>query len=206
MRKAWLLAVLAAMAGCGNDPNRSDIFSLAGMFGETAQPQVAPEQLARTALPLIEGPVLLATIEATGASAILAPFGENAGVTTWTTVDRRTLSLRAGRIVATRGLNFDLMSSDATTPGRNGTLTHRTLNAANETVTRRFSCRAERAPGQVTLLSGESLSGQRIVERCSGETGTVTNTFWTDQVGRVRRSRQWIGPDAGPVSIELLRP
>lgn len=207
MRVFSAFAALAILASCGNDPDRSDPFRLLAAPGETAVAQ-DPLAMARIGLAEVEGPLMLAVLEARGAVALMVPYGQNGPVRTWVTADRRTVSLVGGRIVATRGLGHDLMARAPATgfrPGPSQALLS-TLNAAHEPVEFALSCRViagERMP--ITLASGESMTAQGYAEKCVGPDGSVQNDFWLSD-GQLRQSRQWLGPDAGYLTLQMLRP
>lgn len=207
-----MTVVAMTLAACGNDPNRTDLGGLREALPGRAAPAAPPPNpasMARSALEQIPGPVMLAVLEDRGALAMMVPYGVNGRVTTWTTIDRQSVSLKAGRVVATRGLGFDRMSITAPAPGGSGpfTMTSRTLNAANETVVDALSCQREKSAGQViTLASGEVLATTLHTEICETAGALVRNMFWVAASGQVRQSHQWIGHEAGSLTLQVLRP
>lgn len=207
-QRIWLLGLLAALAGCGNDPNRTDLSLLTSLMPKKPDPaaQITPAQMAQAALAQLREPVMLAVLEGSGKTALLVPYGENGAVRTWTTLDRQTVSLRQGRLIATRGLGHDLMSLSAPDPrGGGGRLVLTTLNAANEPARLRLDCRqGEGVAERIVLASGEAVAVRRVTETCSGDADAV-NTFWIGPDGRTRQSRQWLGPTAGYLTLQVLR-
>jgi hypothetical protein len=211
MKRGLVLAGLCLLlSGCGNDPNRTDLARLPGIAPKSATaPSVPAGQMATAALTQLSEPVMLATLEEPNRTALLVPLGENGAVRTWTTIDRQTISLRAGRIVATRGLGVDLMSSDASgpRPGSTSVQTLTTLNSANEIVRMRASCQADSGlPENLTLASGQRIATHRLRETCRGETASWENIFWISGDGLVRQSRQKLGAETGSLTLQILRP
>lgn len=207
-RLALTGALILAVSACGNDPNRNDPLRIAEIFqsGEPA-PQATPQQMARAALSQLKEPVMLAELDDGARVALLVPLGQNGSVRTWTTVDRQTISVRAGRVVATRGLGADLMSSSAPRPGQGGRYALATLNAAHEPVRIGVECRTTSSGAKTLVLaSGERLSVTHIVEECfAGETA-FRNEFWRGANGQIRQSRQWLGTATGFLTLQVLRP
>ena len=204
-----IIVLLLALSACGNDPNRTDPLRLAGFFSRAGpSAQTDPGRMARAALEALSEPLMLAVVENDGRTALLVPFGQNGPVRTWTTIDRQTISLHGPRIVATRGLGRDLMSLSASShPAEGHSITHVTLNAANEPVRVDAECRTvERGRDALTLTSGERTDVTRVSEVCRTQTASFTNTYWIARDGTPRRMRQWIGPEAGFLTIEVLRP
>ena len=120
-------AVMAiVLAGCGNDRGSNDFFGapemiMAGMQPKTAavtgaadleDPAVRAGILAfRAGLEKDGQPIILASNGTLKYGNLLAPFGGNSGVETWSSTSYQTISLRDGVMVATRGFGPDLMSS-----------------------------------------------------------------------------------------------
>lgn len=201
------VGVCLALPACGNDPNRTDPLRLAGLArGEAPAPAIPPRQMARAAMAQLEEPLMLVRLERSGRTALLVPFGENGAVRTWTTVDRQTVSVRGGRIVATRGLGADLMSTTAQGPAQTFFVAT-TLDAAHATVQFRAICSlAGSVSESVVLSSGERIGARKITEDCRIGDQRVTNEFWIAVDGRVRKSRQWITEGIGYLAFEVLRP
>lgn len=204
-----LTGALLALMGCGNAPNRTDLSLIERLVQGAGSPTaVAPGQMARAALAQLSEPVMLAVLETSGKTALLVPYGENGAVRTWTTLERQTVSLRGGRIVATRGLGADLMSGKVSDPRAVGGADHVlvTLNAANETMRIKMECQRDSGDSEtIVLASGESVPARRVTETCQTPGGAVVNTFWFGPDGQVRQSRQWLGTTAGYLLLQLLR-
>lgn len=213
MRRTVCAALCALLVGCGNDREWTIFDNLlesglpVGGGGE-AQGMPDPRALAKAGMAQIQEPLMIAVLEDREAVALMVPFGENRGVRTWTTIERQTVALSSGRVVATRGLGNDLMSAEGP-KGTSGRYTRvlRTINSANEPVEVRLTCQAtaEGARETVSLMSGQDVTLRRVTENCTGAEAPVQNLFWFASDGSVRQSRQWVGPDAGYLVLQVLR-
>ena len=142
-------------------------------------------------------PVLIVELPKQKVAAVVAEVAQNGDVTTWWAEDGVGVSTKAGLLISTRGIGFDLMSSDVTGPlaliraRKNGTALreHRFLDGENQEVLLRFSC---------TYLSDKS----HVVESCESKDLTIENHYWFDRSGDIWRSRQWAGARNGYMLIE----
>lgn len=206
---AFSLAAIVALSACGNDQGGDDSplgLVTRAISGQVAQgaaaPQPTADAVAIAALSRLKGPIMVAEMPGRDAVAALVPYGQNGSVQTWTTVDFQTISLRDGRIVATRGLGADLMALGQSGAQRS----YHLLDAANGEVVVIVDC-APRVAGQenVTLSGGAVVQTTRIDEPCRGEDAEFVNQYWIGTDGSLRRSRQWIGPQGGLVELQRLR-
>lgn len=166
--------------------------------------------LTREALANILTPVDLVTVEKTGAQGVIAKIGANNGVETWSSVDGKTLSMRNGVVLATRGLGGDLMSASVPTPaqlrqGGSYQRVHTLLDGEDKPVILRFDCRAARSGDETITVVERGYATQRIEETCTGETGSFSNAYWFEIGGKLRRSRQMVSESVGFVVIEHLQ-
>lgn len=214
MRPVFLAAIsLSVLTGCGNDRQQSVFDDLRATVASTRQAGAAempdPREMAKVAMTQMSEPVILAVLEDRSAVALMVPYGENRGVRTWTTIDKQTVALDGGRIVATRGLGFDLMSLEGSrrpVPGQSRRRVN-TINAANENVSIDVTCDVGSPIGEtITLMSGQTMPAARFTEDCRGGEHSFQNLFWVTRDGSVRQSRQWIGPGAGYLTLQTLRP
>jgi hypothetical protein len=158
--------------------------------------------------------LLYVSIPEQSAQALLTPIGQNRGVVTWQTVDRVSVSFLDGLLVASRGLGFDLMSSDVegTRAALSGARTqnysrfHSHLGNDNRTQIRSFSCSlAAPVPDRIVIL-GQEIDTVRRVETCKDVSLEIQNTYWTTSNGSILRSRQWLSEEVGYLETELIRP
>ncbi|MCC6306827.1 MAG: YjbF family lipoprotein [Rhodobacteraceae bacterium] len=217
-------AAFALLAGCGSDRGGS-----AGPFAslrEVAAPALGAVIAARRARPAA-GPaalprptreqvdaadreIIFSAVPARGSGATLARIGQNGPVSTYTTADGTTLALAGGVVVGSRGLGEDLMSAAAPSAaaiaaGRGGhERTYYFLGGVDQKRELAIACTL--APGGATRVEvvGLSFPVREVTETCTGSAGTITNRYWFEPGGRIRKSRQWLSPTVGYLEIELL--
>lgn len=220
MMKPLLLTLLSTvLAACaGGQEQLNTQMGIASAVRETIianrEARNAPElQLTRALLDQITVPSLEVVAENREQTAYLVPFSRRGPVTIWRTVDGAQVVLREGLVTATRGIGLDLASSDYAQTLRairsgSGSV-ERSLYLRNGlggqdklTLTCRMSDRG------VTALDVVERTYQvrHLVETCSAGATQVSNEYWVEpQSGLIRQSRQWMGPDAGFLSLRLLK-
>jgi hypothetical protein len=126
MRAAACVSLLAALASCGNTPTEGQgwrVFSEAyrgrqaeagdrAGGGAAAVPGDKQAAVART-IASVKGPLMVAVLDVNKTTAVLTTIGQNGPYITWTTADNQSLIFKRGVLTGTRGLGYDLMSSDA---------------------------------------------------------------------------------------------
>lgn len=207
------LAVCLGLAGCGND---SDSFMMGRLLTSSVTarlsdgPAPAPA-FTRAALANIVTPVQLVTREKTGQKAVVAKIADNQGVETWSSVDKVTLSLRQGVVVATRGFGEDLMAAEVpgtatlSQSGAGYARAHTLLNGLDAPVRTIYNCKiTERSPQSIVVIE-LSYKTTHVVEMCSAGDQTFQNEFWFEGNGKIRKSRQWVSQGVGHMIVEDLR-
>ncbi|MGX9356000.1 YjbF family lipoprotein [Roseobacteraceae bacterium S113] len=200
------IASLAALAACGNDPERAVNIQQAAagitqLFkGKPAPQRVTQEQIA-AALAATDQPVIFAEFEFLKSSVLLIQIEQNGPVTTFATGGRQTISLENGVLRASRGLSDDLMSTElgslrtalSTGADMAGARVLRFLNGASETYEITATC----------SYTGE----MTVIETCTKDDGSsaFTNTYDRSPDGHVMSSRQWLSPSLGYVTIKRLQ-
>ncbi len=166
----------------------------------------------RQQLEQVQTPLLFASLERAQTFATMVPAGKNDGVVTWRSGDHRSLSIRQGVVVATRGLGDDLMGADvggAVAMLHNGavanyTRVHTFLDGEYQPTFRSFQCRKQAGTSQTLEIVQHKHSVTRIEESCFSPDGDIANTYWIGSDGTVWKSRQWVSPMLGYVETELL--
>lgn len=217
MKKSILggLACLMFLAACGNDP---DAFSAAKSARalvsaklpgkEEAQPAPA---FTRAMLEAVLTPVQLVTIETRNQKALVAEIAQNGGVTTWSSVDKVTISLRNGGLVATRGLGDDLLAAAGPAPsarlaaGGPYSRSYTLNDGLDRAVVIAATCSVRLVGSQSIDIVEISYLVTELRERCEAKDQSFENTYWVDRLGHVRKSRQWVSPEVGTIVIEDLR-
>jgi hypothetical protein len=214
---AAALAGLALLSGCGNANSGQEYRVALQQLGDVVRPAEAapPAALARASYQVVPGPLIFVNLPEFSVAAPMVPFGENRGFRTWSTAEKQTLTTRGAIMSATRGLGDDLMRASvegvaqavATGSGASVARTTWHLDGNEAFIIRRFDCTV-RTMGreEITLGSGERISGAQVREDCVSDDTSFRNTYWKDENGTVRRSRQWVSPIVGYAEIEVLRP
>lgn len=217
-------AALLGLAGCGNDKDQLMSLNtlkqvsaeLKGSIGGSKAPAPSPQQqaaaqaqLAAAALRSLPGPVMLGTWEATGVTTVLGLQGQNGSKRSYATPDQQGVVMERGLMVATRGLGHDLQSANT---GNSASLirarraghsnrTHYYLDAIHQERPLPLSCDIASAGA----VSAGGVSGTQMTETCTGGGVKITNSYIVSNGGRIMASRQWIGPNAGYMALQVLR-
>lgn len=218
LRLSGFAAVMTGLTACGSDQaefGATGAFKSAAMStsdslrGKDKADAAAP--ITRASLANIITPVDLVTIERRGAQGVIAKIATNRGVETWSSIDKKTIAMRDGVIVGTRGLGEDLMAAATPLLGqiRGGvgsySRTHTLLDGEDKPVYHRYNCSANQAGSETITVVERSFAVMRVTETCKGPSGGFSNDFWFQNDGKLRKSRQWISESVGYVAIEHLR-
>ncbi len=214
-RSAALLALLAALAACGSDVDETQTAQTYLAFakkltGRGQAPAAGPVGLTRAVLAGLGRPADLVTVESRKVTAVVLYVAANGGVETWSSVDDRTVSVRQGMLVATRGLGGDLIAADTPPLSRvasgSGTFVRTlvTLSGEDAIVRSRYLCEYAVVGSEDVVLVERRYTTRRVQESCSGDDGRFVNDHWL-QGGTLRQSRQWAGRDLGYITIGRLR-
>lgn len=222
---ALAVAVALAMAGCGSDASQTETGRQAGsevkrmfsgLFGRKTAPAPAPdaETIAREGLAANQGPLILASFETSKYTSILGQQGENGGMRTWFTPGAQALITRNGLLAGTRGLGFDITSAE--TDALEALVRSRRAGEADLVLRyldglgkeRPLPLRCTVTPGQATSydFAGQTWSGTVVGAHCTGLGYTADESFIVAPSGMIVSSRQWVAPQVGYVTIQLLRP
>ncbi len=212
MRLSVSIALLAALAACGND--RPEGGSTLGIMGKAATQIVAqrkassqpapardPAEMAASALRVNPGPLIMVTLESMGTTQVMAMTGENNGMRTYMTPNEQAVILRNGLLVATRGLGNDLSVAEASGPaslilaGRSGEA---------KRVMRYYSGDGLERPLPLDCRVGPGPKAGVTIESCEGFGAKIQNNYIVSG-GRATVSRQWAGPKLGYLTIQTLR-
>lgn len=221
--KAPVLALLITLGLSACSSNNNDLDSLTlvkGIFSQQqkvtpSDPQVVTRNLTR-ALNKSDGPLALLYLKKTETTTVLRQIETNGAYRTWAAYgssDRRNLTTKGGLITATRGLGFDLMSSDVDgvlrliTGRRNGTAkrVQRYLNGENIIYEITADCTVTRGPVQAYMLGIKNQNAIGVIENCKAPDYEFTNTYLVSDNGRILQAQQWLSPFYGHALILQLR-
>ncbi len=212
---AAAIVSLGALAACGNDKEASDVTAalrsaagakLGGGASASGMPNLTREMLAGAT-----GPLLLITLEQRNQQALVVEIAQNRGVTTYSSEDDRTISLRDGVLVATRGLGDDLMAASAQRPdtrvsaGGSYPRQYGLLDGNDQAVRLDATCSVTARAAESVEIVQIIYETTRIDESCEANGRRFDNSYWVDRGGQIRKSRQWVSPTIGSIVIEDLR-
>ncbi|NEX48049.1 YjbF family lipoprotein [Pseudotabrizicola algicola] len=215
MKTTLVLGLLACttLVACGSDSDSIGTADIVRSFATSAIGTLSPadagiERMTRARLAEVVTPVMLLTVDSTGQEALIAEIENNRGVETWSTVDDITISLRNGVIVATRGFGADLMAASGPNVTRSGGSygrVHVLLNGEDNPEQTRFACTLQNAGAKAVEVVEITYQATHMIETCSAPGESFTNDYWITGDQKIRKSRQWISPDLGYITIADVR-
>lgn len=215
--RSWLtIAGLSLLTACG--PMSKGAFAadlvkgrLAKLTGGTppTQPAAAPIPNLTNAAP---GDILLVTIMSRNAVAPLTKISQNGGTVTWVSPGRVSMTLQDDILIATRGLNEDLMGADVTgvrraLTARGGTAnrTHSYLDSEDQIVLRNVSCIITENGSDTIAAATGTREAVKYTEACTGPQLIFTNSYWLDTPGgAIVQSQQAVARTTGFLQINPL--
>lgn len=186
--------------------------------GEEAAPQ--PDHAQVFALPYATIALQVEALQGPDAPALLAATTAAGGRVWYLDGARRGVGLEGGRIAGTRGMTRDVLGAPVeagadplrarTRPGDwpAGTLiVQRRRDGLGREASRAFHCRIENAGPETVTLYQVTRELVRMREHCANARGGFVNDHWIDaETGAMWRTRQWLGPDTGWLSIAVIKP
>jgi hypothetical protein len=209
-----LFCASAVLMSCGTDVDETLSARSIAAVGQSAVrgPQsVAPTQgVTRAGVEGLGRPADTVFVERLGAAAAIIQVGSNGDTETWVSFDQKTVALRQGQIVATRGLQGDLVAARVPPLSRiaAGSGTHDrtlvTIGDDEQTLTLTYGCTLTGAGSQTITILGKSHATRRVQETCTGAGAQFTNDYWFEG-GTLRQARQWMGQNLGYITHSRVR-
>jgi len=210
MKHFMITGALLALTACGSmNKDNVVIDQLAGLVGLGPAPTPPKVPDIANAAP---GDLVMATLVNRQAVAAMTRIASNNGTDTYRSPGNTTIALRDGIIIATRGLNDDLMGADVSgviaamnAGGGTATRTHSYLDSLDGIRTLNLTCTITAAPPEtITTLKGAQ-STATFKEFCDSQQLSFTNTYWRDLTsGAILQSQQAISPKAGYIVVNPL--
>lgn len=215
--KFWINAlVLGLLTACG--PMAENTLGANLLRGQIAKAKGASAAPQPAAVPAIDpataapGEVLIVTIMNRAAVAPLTKIAQNDGTVTWVSPGKVSLTLKDGILIATRGLNEDLMGADVAgvraalaAGGGTATRTHSFLDSEDQIYLSRVNCAITRDGVEEIAAATGIRSAIKYTEQCDSDTFVFTNTYWLDAPGgNIVQSRQAVAPTSGFLQINPL--
>lgn len=174
-------------------------------------PAAIRASIAQTDFSTAEQALIVADFETAGAVGVLGKAGRNGTVESWQSPDGVGLSLDRGVLVRTAGTGQGLLIADATGTraalagqgGENYRKLYKHLTGDNQIAEMLFSCTLLGGETASTTRAGRPASARHWRESCSSASTSIVNDYWTDSGSDIVKSRQWINPVAGYVTIDV---
>lgn len=203
---------LGLLVGCGEDPSVLGLASLGKAAVGAASDVINggdPEGVTATDAELraFPRPLLKITQLDRNLDAVAGRVSDRPSGEIWQSADLKTLTLRDGILVATRGFGDDLMSSEepSVRSGAASVLHDYFFIGGDELIYRtRFRCTLKDGGAQRIPVIGVAFDTRLIVEECTGPSKSFQNRYWIGTDGVIRRSQQWAGETTGPLLIEVV--
>jgi len=210
----WIgpLVLVAALAGCGSDNSQSGTFRIVkGLLAEITglnKGGAAAPALSRADLQKVGTAVTV--VELQGLTMYMVPAGTNRGVTTWTSAEDRTISLRDGVMIASRGFGPDIMQAAAPTAAQlaagRGTLqrSYFYLDGADQTRRFDYTCALSTVGSETITVFGRQHTTRHVTETCRSAAVEFTNDYWFEGGNFIRKSKQLFVPEWGYATISRV--
>lgn len=207
-------AVLGLLVACASkDANEGDSGQIAQAVRQVvtqtlptkkkaeAAPAKSPQEMAAEALRVNPGPLILVGFEKTGRNQVMAMTGQNGSMRTFMTPGEQALILRNGLLIGTRGLGHDLSVAEPQTEP----LIRAGQSGSGQRIMRYFTGDGLETPLSFDCTTAPGPKPGVLVEDCKGH-GTTFQNSYISQGGQISVSRQWVGPNLGYMTIQVLRP
>ncbi len=210
-RSSIALCLALALSACSSDKQLEQSVGASvfqNLKGSISQRKAAPltTQILRARLTpeshaQIGLPALIVELPKRKLAAVVFENERNGAFTNWQALDGVGLTTRDGILVSTRGLGFDLMSTNtegarASIIGRaktDATRQQRYLDGEGQTVLIALKCSySESANGSQSL----------VVEKCSGAGVPIQNKYWLNTRRDITKSVQWVSQRNGYMLLE----
>lgn len=218
IRSTTILAVTGALtlSACGNmDRNASTsplglarmaasqvIGSRGGQTNAAAEAPRSTEDRVASALRANPGPLIMVGIENQGTTQIMALVGENGGMRTFMTPGEQAVILRGGMILGTKGLGHDLSVAEA---DASAALIRAGRSGEARRIMRYLTGDGLERPLTMDCRVGAGQKPGVMVETCRAGALSIENSY-LPQGGAIPVSRQWLGPNLGYATVQVLRP
>ena len=210
----------AGLAAC-SDSGESNLQRLGALAkvsilgADEAEPAV---ELTRTQLDQIPFATIALSLDG-GPRAFLVPLADNGGYLTYLDQNRRGLVMKGGAVTATKALGQDLRAvrHHRDDPVAKPTplaqwpdqiyrdYQYRQRDGADFSVT--LACVFERVARESIEIIELKFDVARISEVCTNAARQVVNTYWVEEdTGFIWKSEQWLGPNLGRATVEIIRP
>ncbi len=214
------LALSALLAGCSSSGS-SDLGRIAELAKQSilpSEPLPPPVELTRAELNQIPYATIALSLDG-GPRSYLVPLADNGGYLTYLDANRRGLVMLGGAVTGTRALGQDLrgVRHDPRDPiafpkplaGWPAELFRDYQYAVRDGAFYRVTlgCSFQRVAAETVEIAEIDFDLVRVGETCTNAARQVTNTYWVEEdTGFIWKSVQWLGPELGQATVEIIRP
>ena len=215
-----IVGIFFTFVSCSNTPEleTGEIKTLKFLKNLVDQPQNqnvfidARKLLNRKQIDNFDIPILFVELQS-GQNGTLTPYPGKGVGQTWLGADGATVTLDNGVLKASRGMGDDLMGATSSMPSwstlgsQHLTYTREMsyLNGSNKIDTYTFSCQTRKNNKRESLnIWGTTFSVLKYEEECNNNGSILKNTYYLDESGLVRKSRQYHSKTLGHIIIERL--
>ncbi|GHA48880.1 hypothetical protein GCM10008927_12530 [Amylibacter ulvae] len=211
MKRIGLLIGVAIAISLGACSSKNNVAG-GGLMSDTAKKMIAarkakrsgvkPKPLSRASIANVDQSIAQISVPRAGVKSLFTMVSQNGSNRTFLNKGGKTFTIRNNKLVATRGLEFDLMAMGSS--GSNDR-TYRYLTPENHLAQIQFRCEFEGQTSETITIVEKSYTLARVEEVCKSPTHAFKNRYWISQAsGKVWKSEQWIGPQMGHAIIEIL--
>lgn len=213
IRHIITFAICAALTACSSDGKSERLDMIKKLTNDLItrdekQKTVDPRKvITRAQLDKVKTPLILAEIPQREQVGTLALYSRDTRGQTWLGQDGATITTRNGTLIATRGMGPDLMAADWVTNYQNDNIYSRrweSLRSDNEIITVTMNCSLVKIGAKTVKIFEKDYKTVQINEKCTNDDLEIVNTFWIEDSGLVRKSKQWHGQDIGFILLERM--
>ena len=220
--KTWLSFIFLFLAACSSrtDPSQDSLLSeqLKLIFNKNEMDgKVNPRKvITRSMIDESNIPLILIEVLNGDQIATLSAFPGSTLNEVWLSADGRTVTTQNGMLIATRGMNYDLIGANVeaasysleATVAENKQPQHRRfykyLVADNQDKIIEYSCAFSKESQDTIFIFEKPYKTLRVSEACDSGSFQFTNTYWVEKNGMIRKSQQWHGQNIGLILIERV--
>ena len=161
-------------------------------------------------------PLILIEVLNRDQTATLSAFPGSTLNDVWLGTDGSTVTTKNGFLIATRGMNYDLMGADVeeaksglekTVAGQKP-LDHQRrykyLSEDNQDTIIEFSCFFSKEGQETILIFDKPYETTHVTEICENDEFRFQNEYWVEKNNTIRKSHQWHGYNIGLILIERV--
>lgn len=214
------IALFIFLTACSNTPDLETgeiktLQLLKNVFSQSNKSKIfinARDLLSRKKIDDANTAVIFVELE-TGQNGTLTPYPGQGDGQTWLGADGATITLDQGILKASRGMGTDLMGSSSTFPlwkniSSTGTIYSRELSyidGKNKIYRLILDCKIKKnGPQEKLEIWGVVFLVTKYEEKCRRSEGTITNIYYLDTRGIVRKSLQFHSERIGYIITERL--